>query len=249
MAFFSTMFFFAAPFALFCSGGGNGLALCSIFIILGFVCRWLGGGNIGKPKLKVSPNEFWETNYGISLAKGSKDEDARAWATTMCRINSCRIPTDEEQEEIAQKRGVVTEAMKREKTDPIDRLQFGKYYLFEKEIQKCAQKKMGKPWEEYSKLFDLEDAMGECLHLIRYTGFNDSIGTFSLRLEKKFGEKDADVVWNTLLSEEERTEAERWVKECIERIKEEEEFKKNGGYLFRGTDKYMEKYGFKIKGV
>ena len=248
MTFFSTIFFFAAPFALFCSGGGNGLILCPTFIILGFMCRWLGSGNIGKPKLKVSPNEFWETNYGISLAKGSKDEDARIWATTMCRINSCRIPTDEEQEEIARKRGVVTEAMKKEKTDPIDRLQFGKYYALNKERDRWRTRAKEVPGEYFEYLGILNE-IDDCLQHIKYTGFDDFVSTLFFCVEKKFGVKDADVMWNDVLLENERAEAERWVKECIERIKEEKEFKKNGGFLFRGTDEYKEKYGFKIKGV
>ena len=96
MEFLSWLFFCLSPFALFCSEDGNGLILCPVFIILGFVFKWIGSNSNATPTavVKIDPREFWEWHYKNRIRKtiedrdtlgdrmmAAKDKEAREWAT------------------------------------------------------------------------------------------------------------------------------------------------------------------------
>lgn len=249
----SWIFFCLSPFALFCSEDGNGLILCPTFIILGFVFKWIGNVSIGASKnvVKVKPSEFWECHYkrfiSSTLAQKEtigdylmsyKDKEARDHATTMCRYHNAWIPPEVTQEQIARASGVITEQMVEEK----DRIQFGKYYLmgktikfFEEGMETCDVVTI--EWRELSRIVE------ELKHLrneITYVGIR-SISEF--KFKEKFGTYEADEVWNTVLSQKERSEAKKWAKEYMERFKKEEEDKKNGAIIKRDYE-YLKKRGF-----
>lgn len=128
----SWIFFCLSPFALFCSEGGNGLILCPVFIILGFVFKWIGNNSGGTPTavVKVEPQEFWEWHYKNRIRKtldnrdsisdrkmASDDKGAREWATAMCGYHNVWIPPQEEQERIARENGVITNKMLEERAE------------------------------------------------------------------------------------------------------------------------------------
>lgn len=99
MEFLSWLFFCLSPFALFCSEDGNGLLLCPIFIILGFVFKYLGKkektvsytnsdgkkttykikkdnkGNV-RVAVEVSPLEFWRWHYRNRMKTALINEDS-----------------------------------------------------------------------------------------------------------------------------------------------------------------------------
>ena len=132
MEFLSWLFFCLSPFALFCSENGNGLILCPVFIILGFVFKWVGSncGNTSKAVVKIEPQKFWEWHYkdrmrSMIAEKDStsdrlmayKDQEARRWATTICGYHNAWVPPETTQEQIARANGVVTEQMVKEKEE------------------------------------------------------------------------------------------------------------------------------------
>ena len=140
----SWIFFCLSPFALFCSENGNGLILCPVFILLGFVFKWIGSNSNGTPTavVKVEPQKFWEWHYKdrmrSTLAQKDtisdglmalKDKEARSWATTICGYHNAWVPPEARQEQIARANGVVTEQMVKENTIKKDRIQIGKYFL------------------------------------------------------------------------------------------------------------------------
>lgn len=144
MEFLSWLFFCLSPFALFCSENGNGLILCPVFIILGFVFKYVGSNSGGTPTkvVKVEPQNFWEWHYkdriSSALAQKNtisdglmalKDKEARQWATSICGYHNAWVPPEEKQEQIARANGVITEQMVKEKTENKDRVQIGKYFL------------------------------------------------------------------------------------------------------------------------
>ena len=151
----SWLFFCLAPFALFCSESGNGLILCPVFIILGFVFKYAGsnGGSTPKAVVKVEPQKFWEWHYKdrmrSTLAQKDtindglmalKDKEARSWATTICGYHNAWVPPEDTQEQIARANGVVTEKMIKQRTEKKDRIQVGRYFLLQKlkeEYEKC----------------------------------------------------------------------------------------------------------------
>lgn len=144
MEFLSWLFFCLSPFALFCSEDGNGLILCPVFVILGFVFKWIGKseGSTSKVVVKVEPQKFWQWHYEDCIRKNLvnkesmsdakmayEDQEARRWATTICRYHNAPVPSDEQQEKIAASYGVITEKVKRERDTKRDRIQIAKYYL------------------------------------------------------------------------------------------------------------------------
>ena len=155
----SWIFFCLSPFALFCSEDGNGLILCPIFIILGFVFKWIGNSSKGTPTavVKVEPQKFWEWHYidrmSSTLAQKDtisdglmalKDEEARRWATTICGYHNAWVPPESKQEQIARANGVITEQMVKEKKANKDRIQIGKYFLMKELYEKYYGKRFGK---------------------------------------------------------------------------------------------------------
>jgi hypothetical protein len=144
MGYLSWLFFCLSPFALFCSEDGNGLILCPVFIILGFVFKWIGNNSNGTPTavVKVEPQKFWEWHYKDRMRSALsqkdsisdnlmayKDKEARRWATTICGYHNAWVPPEEKQEQIARANGVITEQMVKEKTVNKDRIQIGKMVL------------------------------------------------------------------------------------------------------------------------
>ena len=147
MEFLSWLFFCLSPFALFCSEDGNGLVLCPVFIILGFIFKYAGNNIGGTPTavVKVEPQKFWEWHYKDrmrntlaqkdSISDGlmaAKDKEARDWATTICECHNAWVPPEGTQEQIARANGVVTEKMIKQRTEKKDRIQIGKYFLLQK---------------------------------------------------------------------------------------------------------------------
>ena len=139
----SWIFFCLSPFALFCSEDGNGLILCPLFIILGFVFKCAGSiGSTPRATVKVEPQKFWEWHYKDRIRStfaendsigehlmSYRDKEARRWATTICGYHNAWVPPEEKQEQIARACGVITEQMIKEKTIKKDRIQIGKYFL------------------------------------------------------------------------------------------------------------------------
>ena len=113
MEYLSWLFFCLSPFALFCSEDGNGLILCPIFIILGFVFKWIGNNNSTPTAVvKVEPQKFWEWHYIDAIHKGRSDSEAREWATTICGYHNAWVPSEGKQEQIARANNIVTDKMK-----------------------------------------------------------------------------------------------------------------------------------------
>ena len=120
MEYLSWLFFCLSPFALFCSEDGIGLILCPVFILLGFVFRWIGSCSSGTPTavVKVKPQEFWEWHYKDRMRNtlaqketigdelmAYKDKEARDWATTICGYHNAWVPPESTQEQIARANG------------------------------------------------------------------------------------------------------------------------------------------------
>lgn len=220
MEYLSWMFFCLSPFALFCSEDGNGLILCPIFIILGFVFRWIGNNGIGsKTVVKVNPQEFWEWHYldrmKDTLAQkntmddylmSTKDKEARDWATIVCGYHNCYVPSDSQQEKIARANGVVTEKMIKKRERNKDRIQIGKFFL------------MGELEEKY-KSTRIRDNRGRrgCSPITYIKMDKDRIRTSDYGFindywtEKKYNMSIKEV-WDDL-STEEKNKAKKWVEE------------------------------------
>ena len=153
----SWMFFCLSPFALFCSAD-DGLLLCFLFIILGFVFKWRNSnkGSIPRITIKVEPQNFWEYHYkdriNATLAQKEsirdellalKDEEARKWATAICGYHNAWIPPEDTQEQIARANGVVTKRMIKQQVEESDRIQIGKYFLLQKLKAEYENKRIG----------------------------------------------------------------------------------------------------------
>lgn len=130
MDYLSWLFFCLSPFALFCSEDGNGLILCPIFILLGFVFKFIGGNidNTPTATVKIEPQSFWEWHYkdrmrsmyvqkdlGDEGRMAIHDREARQWATTICGYHNAWVPPEAKQEQIARENGVITEQMLKQK--------------------------------------------------------------------------------------------------------------------------------------
>ena len=165
MEYLSWLFFCLSPFALFCSEDGNGLILCPVFIILGFICKYAGNssGNSSGATIRVEPQEFWEWHYKNRMSStldqkdticdelmAHRDQEARSWATTICGYHNAWVPPEEKQEQIARENGVITEQMLKLKTVNKDRIQIGKYFLMEELEKKYYSTKIGKGGREKS---------------------------------------------------------------------------------------------------
>ena len=212
-----TMFFFLAPFALFCSRSGNGLILCPTFVILGFLCKWIGGGGFTSGgRVKVSQQEFWEIHYmnymRNMLDKNSasegliayRDKEARRSATSICKYNNVCVPSKEKQEEIARSYGFVTEQMIKDRNDKKDRLQIGKYVLMGELIEKYGHTKIGKGGLE--RCCFPRDEINRGRNKIKTS---DDSYVSEYWVQRKYG-KSIQEVWKGL-SEEEKSQSAKWV--------------------------------------
>ena len=227
-AVFSKIFLCTSPFALFCSRNGNGGALFLVFLILGGICAWIGHGGL-EPTLRVKPKDWWETQFRHSIAlKKSKElsnqdvKDSLKWADYITSSNKLPMPT--------------------EKSDHIDRIQFGKYYLMEKEIKKMEKENFGSFHDDWRERNSLTTYMGHLCREISYCNLCRVTFIDYDDLRNRFGMDKPEKVWNLVLSNEERREAAKWTKETIERItRERRERIPTGDYY-----EYQKKYGFRV---
>ena len=213
----SWLFFCLSPFALFCSENGNGLVLCPVFILLGFVFKFIGSNSGGTPKVvvKVKPQEFWEWHYKdrmrATLAQKDtindglmalKDKEARSWATTICGYHNAWVPPEYTQEQIARTNGAITEKMIKENTVKKDRIQIGKYFL----MCELKLKYEGVSWRARK---EIEKDMKK-IKLSRHSGADDWY------VKQEYG-KTVTEMWK-ILSSEEKEQAEKWIKEYEEKL-------------------------------
>lgn len=215
----SWFFFILTPFGFFCAENGTGLITGTVFLILGFICKWIENGGL-EPKIKVEPKDWWETNYRINMAQGRGHEASKGIADDTTRWNHCPMPSEEEKERIAKSLGVVTEKSKQDIREHWDRVQVGKYYLMTELIEK---------YEKYhwnvTKLYPLPveyiKASRNALEFV-WDGRVGGFLTFS-----RFKKNDEEM-WNSL-STEEKNEAREWVREYEERfVKEINDYLENG---------------------
>lgn len=140
--------FILAPIALFCSQNGNGFILCVVLLILGGICKWIGGGGLN-PTVRISRRKWWEEQYkarlGINSANKDKPDakddqiakDIADWSTKSMKLP---MPTEEEKEKIARAIGVTTYQMKYDEEDRWNRIQVEKYRLMEELYKKYKAK-------------------------------------------------------------------------------------------------------------
>lgn len=218
MGFLSWLFFCLSPFALFCSESGNGLFLCPLFIILGFVFKSANnnGGNAARPVVKVEPQKFWEWHY-IDRMKSTlaqkdtindglmalKDKEARDWATTICGYHNAWVPPESTQENIARENGAITEKMVKENTIKKDRIQIGKYFLMSELKLKYDSVKTWHTRKEIEK--DMRK-----IKISRHGGADDWY------VKQEYG-KTVKEMWATL-SPEEKRQADNWIKEYEDKL-------------------------------
>ena len=221
----SWIFFCLTPFGFFCTENGTGLITGTVFLILGFVFKWLGNNSGGEPtaKVKVEPQKFWECHYMDSINGGGIDQNARTWATTVARAHNCPIPSEAEQERIARRNGIVTEKMKQQEKDKWDRIQVGKCYLMQ-ELEKKYKNNFAQKIDENNSNKNRRMAYPS-LYIeasTRALQFDD-IGTNYVAGYNTFHrfKKNVDEMWNTELSFNEKVEAKKWVEEYENRMLKE----------------------------
>lgn len=227
MSSIGTMFFILAPFGFFCTENGTGLITGAVFLILGFVFKWIGNGGL-EPKIKVNPKDWWETNYRLNHAQGRGEETARNIADYTTRSNGFPMPSEEEKERIAKSMGIKTRKMEQDETDRYDRIQVGKYYLITELMEKYKNVTI-KEREDGSPLRTMRWCYLE--FYIKYEQKNlkfardGSVGGYNTC--HRFKKNDVEI-WNSLSSDE-RNEAMCWVAEYEERLlKEVNDYVKNG---------------------
>ena len=231
MEYLSWLFFCLSPFALFCSEDGNGLILCPIFIILGFVFKYAGSifcnNTTPRAVVKVEPKEFWEWHYKErmrntiaqkdSISDGLmayKDKEARSWATTICGYHNAPVPSEGMQEQIARENGVTTEKTVKSNKINKDRIQIGKYFLMNELEERYRSTKIGKGGREnccFPAMYIEED---------KYK-INSSDGMFiSDQWAKDKYNKSISEIWSGM-SEEEKNKAMKWIKEYEAKLMEQ----------------------------
>ncbi len=225
----STIFFILTPFGFFCTGNGTGLITGSIFLILGFVFKWIesNSGSTPTATVKVEPQKFWEWHYkdrmrSMYVQKDSGDEgkmaihdrEARQWATTICGCHNAWVPPEAKQEQIARENGVVTEKMIKERKEKKDRIQIAKYFLMEELENKYSSTKIGKGGRErccFPKMEIKED---------KYRIKTSDYSMVSEYWTKSKYNKSIREMWDSL-SEEEKNQATRWVEEYEKKLMEQ----------------------------
>lgn len=244
MEFLSWLFFCLSPFALFCSEDGNGLILCPIFIVLGFVFKCAGSNISGTPtvRVKVNPQDFWEWHYKDRMRNtlaqkdtisdglmALEDKEARSWATTICGYHNAPVPSEGRQEEIARSNGVITEKMAKERAAKKDRIQIGKYFLLKELEEKYYGKRFGKngrgerhcyPW------IKIKDDR----YKIRLSN-GHLIGNTLIEFDYKMSLR---AIWDSL-SIQEKEQATKWIKEYEEKLLEQIRFYIEDGRDFRSV--------------
>lgn len=224
MGYLAWLFFCISPFALFCSEDGNGLILCPVFIILGFVFKWIEN-NSGKPSravVKIDPKDFWEWHYkdrmrSMYVQKDSgnekrmtiHDQEAREWATTVCGYHNAWIPPESTQEQIARANGVVTTQMIKERKEKHDRIQVGKYILMCELEKKYCSTKIGKDGHE--KCCSPQTYIAKDKDKIRLSDSRH------VKWAKSKYDKSIFEIWENV-SEEEKKQATKWVEEYEKKL-------------------------------
>ena len=226
MEFLSWLFFCLSPFALFCSEDGNGLILCPVFIILGFIFKYIENKSNGTSMaiVKIEPQKFWEWHYKErmrdTLAQKDtindglmalKDREARSWATAMCGYHNAWVPPDGTQEQIARANGVITEKMIKECDEKRDRIQVGKYILMSALMEKYDTIKVSRnirnlyyyPKTRIKKDLDKIQTSNN-RHVTEYWAYD--------KYKKSIKE-----IWNSL-SDEEINQAIKWVEEYEQQL-------------------------------
>ena len=241
----SWIFFCLSPFALFCSEDGNGLILCPVFIILGFVFKWIGSNSSGTPTavVKVEPQKFWEWHYkdrirGTIAEKDSisdglmalRDEEARRWATTICGYHNAWVPPESTQEQIARANGVITKQIIKENTIRKDRIQIGKYILLTELQEKYYGKQFCKK-EPNKKMCYPWSMIKNDHHKIELSN-GSPINKREIEYKYKMSFKN---VWN-ILSNDEKEQATAWIEEYEKRLLELVNRCLEDGYCFRRVD-------------
>jgi hypothetical protein len=222
----SWIFFCLSPFALFCSENGNGLILCPVFILLGFVFKWAGNNSGGSPTavVKVEPQKFWEWHYKdrmrSTLAQKDsindglmalKDKEARSWATTICGYHNAWVPPEGKQEQIARACGVTTEKMIKKSNEKKDKIQVGKYLLMKELMEKHDTTRVSRG--ERSLYYYPKTRIKKDIDKIKAS--NDEYITEYWAYSKY--KKSVREIWDGL-SEEEKNQAARWVEEYERRL-------------------------------
>lgn len=226
MEFLSWLFFCLSPFALFCSEGGDGLILCPVFLILGFVFKFAGSNIGGAPTVtvEVEPQKFWEYHYKDRMRstlaqKGTineglvalKDKEARNWATTICGYHNAWVPPEGQQEQIARACGVTTEKMIKKSNEKKDKIQVGKYVLMNELMEKYDTTRVGKGG--MSPCYYPKSRIKKDIDKIKTS--NDRYITEYWAYDKY--KKSIKEIWNSL-SEEEKNQSTRWVEEYERRL-------------------------------
>lgn len=224
----STIFFILTPFGLFCTENGTGLIVAPIFLILGFICKWIENGGFEKINTsKVSSEEFWTIHFldrYYSLKKSGMvcaTEEAKGWADEVTKFNGGCPVSDEKFEQIAKEHGIVTKKEQKTTEDIFDRIQFGKYYLLGKLKEKYKNMsivdKEGKwaiiSWShpQYIPIEELIDASQQALSFV---GIGNNLT--KLNIFDKYKKEDDDI-WITL-SPREKEIAQAWVSEYEDRL-------------------------------
>lgn len=236
MEFLSWLFFCLSPFALFCSENGNGLILCPVFILLGFVFKWIksDSDSTSTAVVKVEPQKFWEWHYKDRMRstlaqKGSindelmamKDQESRRWATSICGYHNAWVPPEDTQEQIARANGVITKQMVKENTIKKDRIQIGKYFLM------CELKLKYDSVKTWRMRKEIEKDMNK-IKLSRCGGADD------WWVNHEYG-KSVKEMWETLSSEE-KGQAEKWVKEYEKKlIQSFQDYENHTGFTIRSV--------------
>ena len=200
------------------------MALGVVFLVLGFICKWLGKNNLN-PTVKLSRKNYWEENYKAALGNVSANKDkpsaehdksARAQADMVTRWANIPLPTEEEKDKISLSMGVVPYKMQREADkqarDRWNRIQHEKYRLlgeFEKVISwEAVGENCSFPWR-YIERFPCP--------LERYVGDSRKVLKRSLDYYSVLEEAP----WDKPLSAEEKAIATQWVNEYIKRFMKE----------------------------
>lgn len=240
----SWIFFCLSPFALFCSEGGSGMILCPIFIILGFIFKWVGN-NSGTPRavVKIDPQKFWEWHYKDRMRNtlaqkdtirdglmALKDKEARDWATTICGYHNAWVPPEEKQEQIARANGVITEQMVKEKTVNKDRIQIGKYFLLKELEEKYYGKQFGKNGNGETCCFPWIRIKDDRYKIKLSDGH--SINEKWIELDYKMSLRS---IWGSL-SEQEKAQATKWIEEYEEKLLKHINVYIESGRNFSGVD-------------
>lgn len=234
MDYLGTMFFILTPFGFFCTENGTGFIVGPLFLILGFLCKWVANGgcqDLTTPKVRVTPEEFWIAHFKSHYNNwkdvkyiGNAAENARKWANDVARAHDITPPSNERYEEIAKELGYETLKAYRKRVDDYkrqyNRLQSGKSYLMLKLYERY---RASEPYYFLAK--KIEKAREEICF------YNSSIPAIGYSVFSRFKElfnednKDLDseeVLWLDL-TKEEKEEAQKWVDEYEEKFLAEAE--------------------------